>query len=141
VITVCYFLPSKFDFIPRSNFILCSYYLLCSFRVEIGRVKVKCLRWKCVNNFTTSIFLNLKCLFYFGTKSLKFKFVFVFQINDDYYEDLTENDVKEILGELKKGKQPPRGPRSGRYASEPFGALTSLNTPPVGPGFKVRADL
>jgi NADH dehydrogenase (ubiquinone) flavoprotein 2 len=63
------------------------------------------------------------------------------QINDDYYEDLTEKDMEEILTDLKSGKQPARGPRSGRYAAEPFGKLTSLNTPPVGPGFKVRADL
>ena len=66
---------------------------------------------------------------------------FLFQINDDYYEDLTEKDMAEILGELKEGKQPARGPRSGRFASEPFGGLTSLNTPHPSPDFKVRKDL
>lgn len=63
------------------------------------------------------------------------------QINDDYYEDLTVKDTNEILEELKAGKQPAAGPRSGRYAAEPFGGLTSLTTPPPGPGFGVRADL
>ena len=73
--------------------------------------------------------------------SIDYSFVFASQINDDYYEDLTEKDMKDILSELKQGKQPARGPRSGRYAAEPFGKLTSLSTPPVGPGFKVRKDL
>merc|ERR1712165_514432 len=39
------------------------------------------------------------------------------QINDDYYEDLTEKDMEEILEDLKVGKQPARGPRSGRFAA------------------------
>ena len=76
-----------------------------------------------------------------GVSSTDYYFVFASQINDDYYEDLTEKDMKDILSELKQGKQPARGPRSGRYAAEPFGKLTSLSTPPVGPGFKVRKDL
>merc|ERR1711879_424696 len=63
------------------------------------------------------------------------------QINDDYYEDLTVKDTHEILDDLKAGKKPARGPRSGRYAAEPFGKLTSLSEPPTGPGFGVRADL
>ena len=49
--------------------------------------------------------------------------------------------MNEILNDLKAGKKPPKGPRSGRYAAEPFGGLTSLIEPPAGPGFKVRADL
>merc|ERR1712048_526367 len=63
------------------------------------------------------------------------------QINDDYFEDLTEKDMEEILEDLKAGKNPPKGPRSGRFAAEPFGGLTSLIEPPVGPGFGVRKDL
>lgn len=63
------------------------------------------------------------------------------QINDDYYEDLTEKDMHEILDDLKAGKKPPAGPRSGRYAAEPFGGLTSLTEKPPGPGQFVRADL
>jgi len=63
------------------------------------------------------------------------------QVNDDYYEDLTEKDMNEILEDLKAGKQPARGPRSGRFAAEPFGGLTSLNGEIPGPGFGCRADL
>lgn len=63
------------------------------------------------------------------------------QINDNYYEDLTVKDMDEILDDLKAGKEPALGPRSGRYAAEPFGELTSLTEPPKGPGFGVRADL
>lgn len=49
--------------------------------------------------------------------------------------------MDEILDELKAGKKPAAGPRSGRYAAEPFGEPTSLSNPPTGPGFGVRADL
>ncbi|VDP92670.1 unnamed protein product [Echinostoma caproni] len=66
------------------------------------------------------------------------------QINDDYYEDLTVEDVTRILDDLKAGKKPKAGPQSGqghRFASEPKQGLTSLTTEPPGPGFKVRADL
>ncbi|XP_049810912.1 probable NADH dehydrogenase [ubiquinone] flavoprotein 2, mitochondrial [Schistocerca nitens] len=63
------------------------------------------------------------------------------QVNDDYYEDLTVKDTEEILDDLKNGKQPKAGPRSGRYAAEPAGGLTSLKGEPPGPGFKVRSDL
>ena len=65
----------------------------------------------------------------------------MFQINDDYYEDLTVNDTVEILEDLKAGRKPPIGPRSGRYAAEPFGEATSLTETPPGPGVGVRADL
>ncbi len=63
------------------------------------------------------------------------------QINDDYYEDLTVKDVDEIMADLRAGKKPAMGPRSGRFAAEPFGELTSLKEPPKGPGFGVRPDL
>ena len=49
--------------------------------------------------------------------------------------------MDEILDDLKAGKNPPKGPRSGRYAAEPFGELTSLTEPPKGPGFGIRSDL
>ena len=65
----------------------------------------------------------------------------IFQINDDYYEDLTVKDTNEILNDLRNGKSPAKGPRSGRYAAEPFQGLTSLTEEPKGPGFGVRADL
>lgn len=65
------------------------------------------------------------------------------QINDDYYEDLTENDVREIINELKAGGKPKAGPAksSGRLACEPKSGLTSLTGPPPGPGFGFRSDL
>ena len=63
------------------------------------------------------------------------------QINDDYYEDLTVADTHEILDDLREGRKPAAGPRSGRYAAEPFGGLTSLTETPPGPGFGVREDL
>jgi len=66
------------------------------------------------------------------------------QINDDYYEDLTVDDMHKILNDLKAGKKPKAGPQSGqgfRFSSEPKNGLTSLTEPPNGPGFGVRADL
>ncbi|XP_063075824.1 NADH dehydrogenase [ubiquinone] flavoprotein 2, mitochondrial [Engraulis encrasicolus] len=63
------------------------------------------------------------------------------QINDNYYEDLTTADMDQILDELKAGRMPPPGPRSGRFSCEPAGGLTSLTAPPPGPGFGVRSDL
>ncbi|XP_033110012.1 NADH dehydrogenase [ubiquinone] flavoprotein 2, mitochondrial-like isoform X1 [Anneissia japonica] len=63
------------------------------------------------------------------------------QINDNYYEDLKVSDINEILDDLKAGKSPKPGPRSGRFACEPINGLTSLTEPPKGPGFGVREDL
>ncbi|KAF4788882.1 NADH dehydrogenase [ubiquinone] flavoprotein 2, mitochondrial [Turdus rufiventris] len=63
------------------------------------------------------------------------------QINDNYYEDLTPKDIEDIIDELKAGKVPKPGPRSGRFSCEPAGGLTSLTEPPKGPGFGVRDDL
>ncbi|KAJ8975045.1 hypothetical protein NQ317_010557 [Molorchus minor] len=63
------------------------------------------------------------------------------QVNDDYYEDLTIENTNEILDDLKAGRQPAPGPRSGRYSCEPIGEPTSLSSEPPGPGVGVRADL
>jgi len=64
------------------------------------------------------------------------------QINDLYYEDLTAADMEEILDDLITGRKVPKpGPRSGRFASEPLRGLTSLTTPPKGPGFKLQDGL
>lgn len=63
------------------------------------------------------------------------------QINDDYYEDLKPEDVKAIINDLKAGKKPTIGPRSGRFSCEPKAGLTSLTEPPTGRGFGVRSDL
>lgn len=56
-------------------------------------------------------------------------------------EDLTPADIEEILNDLKSGKKPKAGPRSGRLASEPRAGLTSLIEAPKGPGFGIRKDL
>lgn len=63
------------------------------------------------------------------------------QINDDYYEDLTLDNVRDIIKQLIAGGKPKTGPYSGRYTCEPKDGLTSLNSPPPGPGFGVREDL
>ncbi len=48
------------------------------------------------------------------------------QINDDYYEDLTPENVKAILQALSKGETPAAGPQSGRKTSEPISGATTL---------------
>ena len=42
------------------------------------------------------------------------------QINDTYYEDLTENNIINILDFLSQGKKPKEGPQSDRKGSEPM---------------------
>ncbi|XP_022113562.2 NADH dehydrogenase [ubiquinone] flavoprotein 2, mitochondrial [Pieris rapae] len=63
------------------------------------------------------------------------------QVNDDYYEDLTVEDTKEIIEKLKRDEKPKPGPRSGRFASEPLGGLTSLTEEPTGPGYGLQDGL
>ncbi|KAK6746868.1 hypothetical protein RB195_000237 [Necator americanus] len=63
------------------------------------------------------------------------------QINDDFYEDLTPQDVDDILSDLKAGRRSQPGPRSGRLAAEPMGKMTSLTGEPTGPGFGLQAAL
>ncbi|KAJ3168049.1 ndufv2NADH dehydrogenase flavoprotein subunit 2 [Geranomyces variabilis] len=65
----------------------------------------------------------------------------VLAVNDDYFEDLTSEATIKILDELKKGGSPKPGPVSGRQNCEPKAGLTSLTTPPTGPGFGIRKDL
>lgn len=48
------------------------------------------------------------------------------QIGKDYYEDLTGEKLRELIGRFSKGEVPVPGPQNGRYASEPVGGLTSL---------------
>jgi NADH-quinone oxidoreductase subunit E len=50
----------------------------------------------------------------------------MFQVNDDFYEDLTKESVKAILRALKTGEAPKMGPQNGRRSSEPEGARTTL---------------
>lgn len=48
------------------------------------------------------------------------------QIGKDYYEDLTPEKLRELIGRFSKGEVPVPGPQNGRYAAEPIGGLTSL---------------
>jgi len=57
----------------------------------------------------------------------------MFQINDDFYEDLDENTTIEILDKLSKGETPKVGPQNGRKVAEPLGGKTTLREPPMGP--------
>ena len=50
----------------------------------------------------------------------------VVQINDDYYEDLTEEKIIHILEELKAGRVPPKGSQTGRKGSCPHSGPTTL---------------
>ncbi|KAJ2943588.1 hypothetical protein O0L34_g16697 [Tuta absoluta] len=63
------------------------------------------------------------------------------QVNDDYYEDLTVEDTKEIISKLKRDEKPKPGPRSGRFAAEPLAGLTSLTEEPTGPGYGLQDEL
>jgi NADH-quinone oxidoreductase subunit E len=48
------------------------------------------------------------------------------QINDDNYEDLTEESMGAILDALARGEHPKPGPQDGRQTSCPEGGPTSL---------------
>ncbi len=48
------------------------------------------------------------------------------QIGDDFYEDLSPEDVDRILNAIKNGESIKHGPQNGRSSSEPNGGLTSL---------------
>ena len=48
------------------------------------------------------------------------------QIGDDYYEDLDEKSMEEILDRLSRGEDVKPGSQTGRTSSEPIGGLTSL---------------
>ena len=51
------------------------------------------------------------------------------QINDYYYEDLTPENLAQIIDDFAAGKQPKPGPYNGRFTSEPLGGVTSLTDP------------
>ncbi|XP_045537235.1 NADH dehydrogenase [ubiquinone] flavoprotein 2, mitochondrial [Papilio machaon] len=65
----------------------------------------------------------------------------VMVVNDDYYEDLTLDNVYEIINALKAGCIPPQGPQSGRFCAEPCCGQASLLEPPPAPGFKLQPAL
>ena len=51
------------------------------------------------------------------------------QINDYYYEDLTPENLGQIIDDFAAGQQPKPGPYNGRHTSEPAGGVTSLTDP------------
>jgi NADH-quinone oxidoreductase E subunit len=52
----------------------------------------------------------------------------VVQVNDDFYEDLSKENVRAILRALKVGAPAKPGPQAGRHSSEPAGGATTLTT-------------
>ncbi len=50
------------------------------------------------------------------------------QIGKDYYEDLTAENFANIIDTIREGRVPRPGPQNGRYAAEPLGGLTSLQS-------------
>ena len=48
------------------------------------------------------------------------------QIGKDFYEDLTEETLREVLYALDRGEVPRPGPQNGRFAAEPKSGLSSL---------------
>lgn len=48
------------------------------------------------------------------------------QINDDYFEDLTPDSMKQILSDLKHGKPVAVGPQNGRQSSMALSGTTTL---------------
>ncbi|MDC7681757.1 NADH-quinone oxidoreductase subunit NuoE [Asticcacaulis sp. BYS171W] len=51
------------------------------------------------------------------------------QINDYFYEDLTPDNLAQIIDDFAAGKTPKTGPYNGRFTSEPLGGATSLTDP------------
>ena len=43
----------------------------------------------------------------------------VIQINDDYYEDLTPQNLRKIIKSIRAGQMLAKGSQSGRKSSEP----------------------
>ena len=64
------------------------------------------------------------------------------QIGKDYYEDLTAEKLRELIGRFSKGEVPVPGPQNGRYAAEPLSGLTSLKEYEAGrPAHNASAQL
>jgi len=59
-------------------------------------------------------------------------------INDDYYEDLTPEALKHILGEFRAGRTPPPGSAIGRQATAPVGGATTLTDPSLYDGSRAK---
>jgi len=48
------------------------------------------------------------------------------QINDDFFEDLSPERMREIFSMLRRGEKPSAGPQTGRQSSSPETGLTTL---------------
>jgi NADH-quinone oxidoreductase subunit E len=59
-------------------------------------------------------------------------------INDDYYEDLSPQSLKHILGEFRAGRTPPPGSAIGRQATAPVGGPLTLQDPTLYDGSRAR---
>jgi NADH-quinone oxidoreductase subunit E len=51
------------------------------------------------------------------------------QINADYYEDLTPENLTRIINDMSAGKTPKPGPQNGRINSAPIGGPDTLTDP------------
>ncbi|MFP1131482.1 NADH-quinone oxidoreductase subunit NuoE [Asticcacaulis sp. W401b] len=51
------------------------------------------------------------------------------QINDYFYEDLTPDNLAQIIDDFAAGKTPKTGPYNGRFTSEPLGGAITLKDP------------
>jgi NADH-quinone oxidoreductase subunit E len=60
----------------------------------------------------------------------------ILQVDDDFYEDMDDAKVTELLAALRRGERPPPGSMTGRQTSAPEGGPTTLTTlqfaPPMG---------
>ncbi|MGJ3262374.1 MAG: NADH-quinone oxidoreductase subunit NuoE [Salinarimonas sp.] len=61
------------------------------------------------------------------------------QINDDYYEDLTEASFAALLDDLAAGREVHIGSQAGRTSSEPTQSLNTLKDPGLYDGSRVGA--
>ncbi|HEV7258873.1 MAG TPA: NADH-quinone oxidoreductase subunit NuoE [Bosea sp. (in: a-proteobacteria)] len=61
------------------------------------------------------------------------------QINFDYYEDLTPENFKALLEDLRHGRPTKPGPQNGRTGSEPFGGGETLKDPALYDGSVIGA--
>ncbi len=59
------------------------------------------------------------------------------QINDEYFEDLTQESLGKLLDDLAAGKPVKVGPQNGRQASEPKDAIKTLLDPSLNDGSMV----
>jgi NADH-quinone oxidoreductase subunit E len=59
-------------------------------------------------------------------------------INDDYYEDLSPQSLKQILDEFRAGRTPPPGSATGRQATAPVGGPLTLQDPTLYDGSRAK---